>query len=417
MISDNSADYGGGGIFCWDNSTPTIHTDIISGNSAEDGGGIYCWEYCRPKISGNTISSNSAARDGGGIFCWNSTPAISSSTISGNHAYKGGGIYCLDSTPSLTNNILWGDTASTGVEVWVEDSNPVVTYCDVQGGWPGQGNIDADPVFAGPEREDFQLRWHSPCIDTGDPSFPLDPDGTRSDIGAFYFNQDVAAIIEVYPHNTPIIVPPWGKCIFYDLRVFNFSNHTLTVDLRSYFYSPEIGRSRWLDKYNNISIPVGDSVGRIDIRHRFPDHAPPGDYTFVAYVGDFPNNVVDSCLFYLTKVDSAGAGTTDCLEGEDIFKEISAIESSLPNDFAISQNYPNPFNTTTKINYQLPADGWVKLEVYNVLGEKVATLVEEKQEAGYRSVIWEASELSSGLYFYKLTAGDFTETKRMVLAK
>ncbi|MFQ5869209.1 MAG: T9SS type A sorting domain-containing protein, partial [Candidatus Zixiibacteriota bacterium] len=88
----------------------------------------------------------------------------------------------------------------------------------------------------------------------------------------------------------------------------------------------------------------------------------------------------------------------------------------LPGKFYLS-NYPNPFNATTVINYQLPVDSRVKLEVYNVLGEKVVTLVEEKQEAGYRSVIWDASELSSGLYFYKLTAGDYTETKTMMLVK
>ena len=88
----------------------------------------------------------------------------------------------------------------------------------------------------------------------------------------------------------------------------------------------------------------------------------------------------------------------------------------LPGNFHLS-NYPNPFNATTNINYQLPADSWVKLEVYNLLGQKVATLVEEGQEAGYESVIWDASEVSSGLYFYKLTAGDYTEAKRMMLVK
>jgi hypothetical protein len=88
----------------------------------------------------------------------------------------------------------------------------------------------------------------------------------------------------------------------------------------------------------------------------------------------------------------------------------------LPGKFYLS-NYPNPFNVKTTIKYQLPVDAYVRLDIYNLLGEKVAMLVEEIQEAGYKSVIWEVSELSSGLYFYKLTAGDFTETKRMMLVK
>jgi flagellar hook assembly protein FlgD len=86
-------------------------------------------------------------------------------------------------------------------------------------------------------------------------------------------------------------------------------------------------------------------------------------------------------------------------------------------EFTLESNYPNPFNARTVINYQLPITADVRLQVYNLLGEKVATLVDAQQQAGYRSVVWDASEVSSGLYFYKLTAGDFTETKRMMLVK
>jgi len=83
----------------------------------------------------------------------------------------------------------------------------------------------------------------------------------------------------------------------------------------------------------------------------------------------------------------------------------------------LSQNHPNPFNATTLINYQLASASYVKLEVYNLIGRKVATLADEAQEVGYKSVNWDASEVSSGLYFYKLTAGDYTETRRMMLVK
>jgi len=95
----------------------------------------------------------------------------------------------------------------------------------------------------------------------------------------------------------------------------------------------------------------------------------------------------------------------------------SVPESSVKEHTLYLNSYPNPSNVSTVIAYQLRAGGHVTLEVYNLLGRKVATLVDETQEAGYRSVIWDASEVSSGLYFYKLTAGEFTETRRMMLVK
>jgi len=102
-------------------------------------------------------------------------------------------------------------------------------------------------------------------------------------------------------------------------------------------------------------------------------------------------------------------------------------EAGLPKEFALSQNYPNPFNSTTLIRYILPAvsgavpstgqPSAVSLEVYNILGQKVATLVDGHQKAGYKVVSWNAQDMSSGVYFYKLTAGDFVSVRKMVLLK
>ncbi|MDH3268392.1 MAG: T9SS type A sorting domain-containing protein [Ignavibacteria bacterium] len=89
----------------------------------------------------------------------------------------------------------------------------------------------------------------------------------------------------------------------------------------------------------------------------------------------------------------------------------------LLSDYSLSQNYPNPFNPSTKISWQSPVSSWQTLKIYDVLGNEVATLVDEYKPAGNYKVEWDASNYSSGVYFYQLIAGDFVETKKMVLMK
>ena len=91
--------------------------------------------------------------------------------------------------------------------------------------------------------------------------------------------------------------------------------------------------------------------------------------------------------------------------------------SSLPTDFLLSQNYPNPFNPTTKISWQSPIGSHQTLKIYDVLGNEVVTLVDKYREAGTYEVEFIAKNLSSGIYFYKLTAGSFVETKKMTVLK
>lgn len=92
-------------------------------------------------------------------------------------------------------------------------------------------------------------------------------------------------------------------------------------------------------------------------------------------------------------------------------------KENLIKNFALRQNYPNPFNPITVISYQLPVSGSVELFIYNILGQKVATLVSKKQPAGIYKMEWDASALSSGVYFYKLSSSDFTSVKKMLLVK
>jgi hypothetical protein len=96
---------------------------------------------------------------------------------------------------------------------------------------------------------------------------------------------------------------------------------------------------------------------------------------------------------------------------------VEQLSPTAPKTFLLEQNYPNPFNPSTTIRYQLPVASEVKLEVYDVLGKKVATLVSERQAAGYYQYVWNANGLTSGVYFYRLQAGGFVETKKMMLVK
>jgi hypothetical protein len=96
---------------------------------------------------------------------------------------------------------------------------------------------------------------------------------------------------------------------------------------------------------------------------------------------------------------------------------IKQTETQIPQTFILGQNYPNPFNPNTKINFSIPKDGYVEIDIYDVTGRKVTTLVSDPFRAGTYSVDFNAGKLASGVYFYTLTSGDFTATKKMLLIK
>ncbi|MBK6539621.1 MAG: T9SS type A sorting domain-containing protein [Ignavibacteria bacterium] len=91
--------------------------------------------------------------------------------------------------------------------------------------------------------------------------------------------------------------------------------------------------------------------------------------------------------------------------------------TNIPAEYALAQNYPNPFNPETKINYELPIANYVTLKVYDMTGKEIMTLVNENQNAGRYTATFNGSNLASGMYFYKITAGEFTFVRKMVLIK
>jgi len=282
----------GGGISCSDNSSPIIYNNIIEGNVAEGtppwgytiGGGIYIGRRsCNPIILSNTIIGNYARDYGGGI---------------------GVSYWGVPIPQSVINTIFWDNSASEWPQIYGDTVDIVVSFCDIQGGWSGEGNIDADPLFRDPGSGDFHLMSiacgdsaNSPCIDAGDPAI-LDSlldcswglGGLRSDMGA-YGGGDSA-----------------------------------TVD------------------------------------------------------------IIDNDYF-------------------------------LPEEITLMQNYPNPFNSGTIIRFSIVRSMEVRLAVYDILGRKVRTLIDEYKQAGFHTANFDATGLSSGVYFCRLRVGEAIETRPMVLLR
>ncbi len=104
-------------------------------------------------------------------------------------------------------------------------------------------------------------------------------------------------------------------------------------------------------------------------------------------------------------------------DGSYSYTPVVEIDAGFPKDFSLSQNYPNPFNPVTIIKYQLPVNSHVSIKIYSTLGEEIATLVNEEKSAGSYELNFNGSELSSGVYIYRLNAGDFKSIKKMLLLK
>ena len=154
-----------------------------------------------------------------------------------------------------------------------------------------------------------------------------------------------------------------------------------------YFGSPFVS--------NNPRYGLAAGLGVVRRWHTIRDPNQPGDGTY------------SEDLVY-ARIDGVEYGTPESVE---------AGPTEVPSTYSLWQNYPNPFNPSTTIRYGLPSRSHVVLTVYNTLGQQVATLVEGEQEAGYHEAVFDGSGLASGVYLYKLTAGGFVQSMKLVLVR
>ena len=153
----------------------------------------------------------------------------------------------------------------------------------------------------------------------------------------------------------------------------------------------------------------------------------PGTYTIASirfnivppFTGNQFNFRVPPAQFPTIVFDSTVALTvgTQVTTTDPPLSSANEVTVEIPKEFALMQNYPNPFNPTTSIRVDVPFATNMVLKVYDVTGAEVATLVNEKVEAGVYNVMWDASKLASGVYFYTVKAGDFKDSKKMILIK
>jgi CotH kinase protein/Lamin Tail Domain/Secretion system C-terminal sorting domain/Chitobiase/beta-hexosaminidase C-terminal domain/Right handed beta helix region len=354
---------------------------------------------------------------------------------------RGGGKADITNTilsKSNISDIFTDDFSEINIKYSLSDSENLI----------GEGNQYADPGFLNIDSMDFRVMQNSPAIDNGDPDYTLDPNGTRTDIGASYHdfdNKNELVISEInYNSNTSFNPKDW-------IELFNPND--MALDLSNWIFKDSNDEHRFI-------FPVGTIIGDGEYLVLSEDSTEfgslfPGSFNLVGNfdfglnnsgekVRLFDNygNVIDSLTFddnLPWPVDADGDGytlqllnhelenssaenwTSTLLYGspgqKNVIIDARDIKEEIPHKYSLSQNYPNPFNPVTTINFELPEISNVSIKIYDILGREVADLVNEKKDAGSYSIIFETNNLSSGIYFYRLSANEFHKTNKMILLK
>jgi hypothetical protein len=468
LIENNQGFYSGGGIYVSAGARSTICDNIIRNNTTAGygGGGLNLWSATwlygtLSDVYNNLITGNNGGSAGGGIYSRYESSTIHNNTITNNQATNGGGVYVLTFSmlpPVLSNNIIWNNAGTTGPQILLDPQSGSaceVTYCDVQGGWPGTGNIDAEPLFVTGPEGGFYLSQiaagqseNSACLDAGNPISTMITGTTRTDgvqdtgvvdIG-YHYNLGL-----VYPEidlnlqaiGLPIYVPQNGGNFSYIATLTSYEPAPVTFEawvmLRMpdwTWYGPLLGPV-------NLTLPANASLTRLRTQN-VPGSAPPGLYTYHGYIGQYAQGVKwdsSNFSFIKTETDNGDLEVGNWFCSGDPFPGESFAEMMPPSSFLLFSAFPNPFNPVTTIRFNLPQACRVTLEVFDVRGRKVGThgmrsrasggdqgalrapLQGVWMEAGSHEATFDGSNLPSGVYLYRLTIGAHVASGKMVLLK
>ncbi len=434
VISNNTAVQGGGGIYSSGNNI-TIDNCVINNNrvtssfQAHGGGGIEL-EGNNATVRNCLIIDNTGIIGSGGIWFYGGTGQLSiNNTIAGNGP-NGIGVYSSQNGVTVRNCIIWSNSAQIG------GSNVSVSYSDVQGGYTGTGNINLDPQFVPNGYYLSQLgsgqTVQSPCVNAGDPASSMIIGTTRTDglqdqdIVDMGYHYAITAppppvVISMDPVNPPIVVPAAGGSFQFDINVQNTTTSPQTTQLWCNITIPG-GQQFTSIPVQNLTLPAGGNLTRLRTQV-VPANAPAGYYTYMGFLGTYPWNIVTQDGFQFQK-----SGTTSDWFGpegwENSGEDFEEIEEQFitHNSSLITSLTPNPFNPSTTIHFDLPLAGRVTLQVFDIGGRNVGSaqgrpLRDVWMPAGSHEVTFDGSGLPSGVYLYRLTAGENTAVGKMVLLK
>ena len=391
IIKDNSKgshNYGGAGIFT-ENSFISINNSLIANNFSSS-----------PPHNEDTLT--------GGIVAMNSILELDNNTFYGNSGeYYGGAIY-FDTSSSgiITNSIFWENEGPEGIT-----GLATITYSNVQGGWDGEGNIDATPLFCNPDSGDFTLASNSPALGSGEGG---------ANMGAF----GVGCGIQVdwdFSLSEPVIEV---------MGTDNVWNPGDTISVEMDFCNNTDVAHNW---YPGGTIESDSSLTSLHIGHIW-FYAMFADECHAISWGAIANTsiIFDTVVTFSAYPEALNCQNQPeyCIDGDTLTFEVPIVvqvvsaepEPFTPEEFSLHQNYPNPFNPVTTLRYDLPENGHVNVIIYDMLGKQVKTLINQTQDAGYRSVIWDGTNdygnpVSAGIYLYQIQAGEYMQTKKMVLLK
>ena len=231
----------------------------------------------------------------------------------------------------------------------------------------------------------------------------------------------LTALLNLTPVNPPIVIPAGGGTFQYQVQGSNQTGSALPTTYWTKIYYPNNTFNQTFLK--PVQIPAMGSRGAT-LQQSVAASAPAGSYKFQGTLGTNPDSVIAWANFTFTKsaldnLEGTGWEVNVVDDWHDVPNPNAPIgATSVPQASKLSlSNSPEPFNPSTSINFSLPADGMTQLDVFNVSGAKVATLINGFRQAGNHQVTFDASHLTSGLYLYRLSFGGQTAVNKMMLVK